>query len=61
MKSIFQWRRTWNRKRRQPPVLTSRNQVRRLRKENGYCIQQVGKKKEIARTRFVCSAGTTWL
>jgi hypothetical protein len=38
MRSIFQRRRTWHRKQRQSAVLTPRNQVRQLRKENGYCI-----------------------
>jgi carotenoid cleavage dioxygenase-like enzyme len=38
MRSIFQRRRTWHRKQRQSAVLTPRNQVRQLRKENGYCL-----------------------
>ena len=44
MKSIFQRRRTWHRKQRQSAVLIPRNQVRQLRKENGFCIQRVSKK-----------------
>jgi hypothetical protein len=38
MKFSFQRKRKWHRKQRQSAVLTPRNQVRQLRKENGYCI-----------------------